>query len=100
MFDLMLAHTSPREVANDTLRRFARVGVAPAAAAVMQRELPVNPKPAGIWVDGTQTTAFALIKLAREYGYCGDGGMFRTSEAAAVLRDAGFEVTDTPPEGR
>jgi hypothetical protein len=91
---IMVAH------ANDVLRRFTqpRVSVAPAARAVMERELPVNPKPAGIWVDGTQTTASALIKLAREYGYCGDGGMFRTSEAAAVLRDAGFEVADRPPE--
>ena len=41
MFDLMLAHTDPREMVNDTLRRFGRVGVAPAAAAVMERELPV-----------------------------------------------------------
>ena len=39
-----------------------------------------------------------LIRLAEQYGDFDDPSFKRTSEAARILRNAGFTVTDQPAE--
>ena len=50
------------------------------------------------WVDGEETDWRDLIRLARKFGYDPDC-LHLVAEAAAVLRDNGYTVSDKPDTG-
>lgn len=52
-----------------------------------------TPKPKPYLLDNEPVTGSELIERAQRLGYRSEDGLYRTSEAAAVLREAGHEVT-------